>query len=157
VYVPGNLQLANTMTPYRTRPATAEDEPFLYDCYRRTMHDYVERTWSWNEDFQRLSFAEHLPWRRFQIISVGSAAIGGACVVCAPDGVELEMLVIDPRFQRQGIGSDFVATLMRRAHEHGRSVSLRVLKVNPAKALYDRLGFIVVGEDAATYEMRSRP
>ena len=88
---------------------------------------------------------------------VGSAAIGGACVVCAPDGVELEMLVIDPRFQRQGIGSDFVATLMRRAHEHGRSVSLRVLKVNPAKALYDRLGFVVVGEDAATYEMRARP
>jgi ribosomal protein S18 acetylase RimI-like enzyme len=45
----------------------------------------------------------------------------------------------------------------RRAHEHGPSVSLRVLKVNPAKALYDRLGFIVVGEDAATYEMRARP
>ena len=34
---------------------------------------------------------------------------------------------------------------------------MRVLKVNPAKALYDRLGFVVVGEDAATYEMRARP
>ena len=45
----------------------------------------------------------------------------------------------------------------RRPREHGRSVSPRVLKVNPAKALYDRLGFIVVGDDAATYEMRARP
>jgi hypothetical protein len=31
------------------------------------------------------------------------------------------------------------------------------MKSNPAKALYDRLGFIVVGDDAATYEMRARP
>jgi hypothetical protein len=60
------------------------------------------------------------------------------------------MIIIDQRIQRKGIGSDFLADLLFRARREQRSVALRVLKVNPARTLYQRLGFVVVGEDAET-------
>src|ERR1700694_1787400 len=76
------------------------------------------------------------------------SAVGAACVLDTSSGIDLEMVIIDPRFQRMGIGSDFVANLLRRAHNDRRRIRLRVLKVNPAKALYERLGFVAVGEEA---------
>ena len=145
------------MPRYQTRPAKQEDEPFLYACYKQTMREYIEQTWGWNEEFQKASFAEHLTWRRFQIISIGPMAVGGACVLESPSCIELAMIIIDQRFQRRGIGSDFLADLLFRARQERRPVAVRVLKVNPARTLYQRLGFVVVGEDAETIEMRAEP
>ena len=53
-------------------------------------------------------------------------------------------------------------TLARRAvarlgEESGVRLSLSVLKVNPALALYKRLGFRVVGETGYSYEMQNGP
>jgi ribosomal protein S18 acetylase RimI-like enzyme len=146
-----------SMLQYQTRPADHRDEPFLYACYKRTMRRYVERTWGWNEEFQRASFIEHLPWQRFQIIMVGSIAAGAACVLDTPSAIDLEMIIIDPKFQRMGIGSEFLANLLRHARKNQRRIKVRVLKVNPARALYERLGFVVVGEDAGTVEMQAEP
>jgi GNAT superfamily N-acetyltransferase len=148
--------IANQMTRYETRPAKREDEMFLYACYKQTMLEYVEQTWGWNEEFQRASFIEHLPWQRFQIITIGSIAVGGACISESDSCIDLEMIIIDRRFQRMGIGSDFLTDLLRRARKTQRPVALRVLKVNPARWLYQRLGFVVVGEDAELIEMRAR-
>jgi len=145
------------MPQYQTRPARQDDETFLYQCYKRTMHDYVEQTWGWSEEFQRASFVEHLPWQRFQIITVGSIAAGAACILDTSSGLDLEMIILDAQFQRLGIGSDFLTNLMRRARDDRRPVRLRVLKVNPAKAFYQRLGFVVVGEDAGSIEMQADP
>lgn len=145
------------MPQYSTRPAQRLDEPFLYTCYKRTMHEYIEQTWGWNEEFQRTSFIEHLPWHRFQIITVGSISVGAACLVESTSAIDLEMIFIDPQFQRKGIGTDFVVKLLLRARNSRRYVRLRVLKVNPARALYERLGFVAVGQDSATVEMQAEP
>jgi hypothetical protein len=77
-------RVADQMPQYQTRPAKQEDEPFLYACYKQTMREYVERAWGWNEEFQRASFVEHLPWQRFQIIAIGPIAVGGAVRDIAP-------------------------------------------------------------------------
>jgi GNAT superfamily N-acetyltransferase len=142
---------------YQTRPATSEDEPFLYDCYKRTMRDHIQRTWGWNEEFQRSSFAQYLPWRRFQVIMLDSTPAGGACVLDTTSSMELELIVVDPPFQRLGIGSDLVTNLACRAQDRGVRLMLRVLRVNPAKALYERLGFVTAGGDDHTIEMQAVP
>jgi ribosomal protein S18 acetylase RimI-like enzyme len=145
------------MPQYQTRPAEHGDEPLLYACYKKVMHEYVRQTWGWNEEFQRASFVKHLPWQQFQIIMVDSCAVGAAFVLDTPSGIDLEMIIIEPRFQRMGIGSDFVANLLRRAQNDRRRIRLRVLKVNPAKSLYERLGFVVVGEEAGIIQMQAEP
>jgi ribosomal protein S18 acetylase RimI-like enzyme len=143
------------MPTYTVRPARRTDEPFLYSCYKRTMFEYIEETWGWDEGFQSAAFRQHLPWQRFRIIIVDGNSVGAACVLETPDSIVLEMMMIEPEFQRRRIGSDFVAKLLDRARSEGRGVELRVMKINPAKAMYQRLGFEVVGEDAGTYEMQA--
>ena len=143
------------MPAYTVRAAQVTDEPFLYACYKRTMLEYIEPTWGWDEEFQSAAFRQHLPWHRFRIILVDTTPVGGACVLETADCTLLEMMKIEPQFQRRKIGSDFVARLLDHARREGRAVRLRVMKVNPAKAMYERLGFEVVGEDLGTYEMQA--
>jgi ribosomal protein S18 acetylase RimI-like enzyme len=76
-------------------------------------------------------------------------------VLQAADCIVLKMMMIEPEFQRYGIGSDFVARLLDHARSEGRVIKLRVMKINPAKAMYERLGFVVVSEDEGTYEMQA--
>jgi ribosomal protein S18 acetylase RimI-like enzyme len=44
--------------------------------------------------------------------------------------------------------------VLRAAEANALPVTLKVLKGNPAKRLYDRLGFEIVGEDDIQFYMR---
>jgi ribosomal protein S18 acetylase RimI-like enzyme len=140
---------------YTVRPAQPTDEPFLYACYKRTMYEYIEQTWGWDEGFQSVAFRQNLPWQSFRVIMIDGTSAGAACLLETTDHMVLEMMMIEPTFQRRGIGSDFVAKLLDHARNESRGIKLRVIKINPAKAMYERLGFVVVGEDADMYEMQA--
>ena len=47
-----------------------------------------------------------------------------------------------------------IGELLAEADERNVQVELRVLKVNPAKSLYERLGFAVFDETETHYRMR---
>ena len=66
----------------------------------------------------------------------------------------VRMIFLLPEFQDQGIGSALLCREADRARKTGKSLELKVVKSNPAKLLYDRLGFVVVEQDNATYHMR---
>jgi GNAT superfamily N-acetyltransferase len=59
-----------------------------------------------------------------------------------------------PAFQNRGVGSIILNRLLANAAAKGKPVELSVLKNNPARRLYDRLGFAVVSEDEMKYFMR---
>jgi hypothetical protein len=42
------------------RPADASDKNFLWWLHRATMREYVDKTWGWNDDWQRQRFDEVL-------------------------------------------------------------------------------------------------
>jgi hypothetical protein len=55
----------------------------------------------------------------------------------------------------QGFGAALLRQVQASATTRGLPVRLNVLKVNPARALYERLGFVVVREDDARWSMES--
>jgi ribosomal protein S18 acetylase RimI-like enzyme len=63
---------------------------------------------------------------------------------------EVSMAVI-PDYRNQGIGSKLLSHLL--ASEKYEALSLSVSAQNPAKKLYDRFGFKVVGEKGGSYTM----
>jgi ribosomal protein S18 acetylase RimI-like enzyme len=69
----------------------------------------------------------------------------------------LVQVQVVPERQGQGLGAALVNCILRRAREDGYPVMLDVLKGNPAKRLYERLGFVVTGEEERTYLMRWTP
>jgi len=62
-------------------------------------------------------------------------------------------LAVKVDYQGRGIGTAVIEELNRQAGECGLPLTLSVLKGNPAKALYDRLGFIVTKEEDTRYWM----
>ncbi|HFD3591023.1 N-acetyltransferase [Vibrio parahaemolyticus] len=68
----------------------------------------------------------------------------------------LVQIQIHPNYQNQNIASSLISMLIGKANLTGSSVGLSVLKVNPAKHLYSRLGFVTVGENELEYLMQHK-
>lgn len=60
---------------------------------------------------------------------------------------------IHPDFQNNGLGSKVISLIIEKANALQQSVSLSVLKQNPARFLYFKLGFLIVGEDSHEFLM----
>jgi ribosomal protein S18 acetylase RimI-like enzyme len=70
------------------------------------------------------------------------------------DEVELVQVQLDPKFQRKGIGQQVIKSVIENALNQKKKVSLSVLKQNPAKVLYQRMGFKIIGEDDSSFIMQ---
>ena len=67
--------------------------------------------------------------------------------------VRLPAIAISPEMQGQGLGAGLLRDLFATAAGHGLPIRLQVLRFNPARHLYERLGFAVVGETPTHYLM----
>ena len=75
-----------------------------------------------------------------------------------PREVFLGRIALRPDWQGQGIGTNLVRDIVRRAEAVGRATSLYVLRTNKrAQALYERLGFRVFGGDEHRRYLRWEP
>jgi len=139
------------------RPATQQDGPFLYRLLKATMQEYVAQTWGWDEEWQQAYF-----WARFdpahrQIIVRDGQDIGVLTVEEHADEILLSQIYILPGYQGQGVGTALIRSVLQRGAALRLPVRLRVLKVNPARRLYERLGFAVTAETEERCFMEARP
>ncbi len=141
---------------YSVRLATATDSAFVYHLHRSTMQDYVAQTWGeWNEDFQARMFTQWFEPSQFQIVVVDGQDVGLVSVERRPTELFLRTIEILPEYQNRGVGSAVIKAVLAQARAEAVPVSLQVLKVNPARQLYERLGFSVVGETTTHYLMQT--
>lgn len=139
----------------KLRPATEADVARLYRIHREALGPYVRATWGWDEEFQSSHFREHFDPAKREVIECEGELVGSIDVEELPDRLVLGTIEIEPRHQRQGIGTRLITQLFDRALSLGLPVHLRVLKCNPARQLYERLGFAVTGEAGAHVLMRT--
>ena len=143
------------MDVIETRTATEADFDFLVDVHRQTFQVYVEQLWGWDAAGQRAALYEDFQQFPFEIICYRGEAVGMMSVAHQSDALFPHYIAILPTAQRRGLGTQLVRRLMHKAFEQQLSVTLIVLKVNPAKAFYERLGFKVTGDDEYRYFMAS--
>jgi ribosomal protein S18 acetylase RimI-like enzyme len=89
------------------------------------------------------------------VIELSGRRIGCQWVRRHPDAVELVRLWILPEAQGQGVGTLLVRRLLAEAGRSRLKVRLRVMKVNRARHLYQRLGFRIIGESETHYQMEA--
>jgi ribosomal protein S18 acetylase RimI-like enzyme len=143
------------MARYTLRPATDADYDFLYDLHRRTMRESIARIWGWDGAWQAAHFQRHFAPDDYRIVVADGRDAGRVAVVWRAGEVELSNIQILPEYQGRGLGTAIVADLLAGARARGLPVVLQVLKGNPARALYERLGFTITGETATHYRMRA--
>jgi ribosomal protein S18 acetylase RimI-like enzyme len=146
------------MTELRLRPAVVDDFDLLYQIHRDALGKYVEQTWgSWDEGWQAQKFREDFDVTHRQVIEWDGKVIGYLEVAEKQDCIRLADIRIAPDFQRRGIGTRLIRGVLERAAARGLPVTAAVLRVNPARRLYERLGFEVVDSTQTHYRMASRP
>lgn len=92
-----------------------------------------------------------------QIITWGCQSIGLMKLARDAPDWHLIQIQLDPAAQGQGIGGALLAGVIAEAKAAGVSLRLGVLRANPARRLYERLGFRTVNEGPHEYEMRLLP
>jgi ribosomal protein S18 acetylase RimI-like enzyme len=143
---------------YTLRAVTAEDEDWLYELNRAALGSYVEQIWGkWDELWQRQYFHEHFDPGVSRIVVYRGQDVGILRVEERIADVAMAVIELLPAFQRMGIGTTVISEVRADAHRRHLPVVLQVFKVNPARRLYERLGFVVSGETATHYQMIARP
>lgn len=135
------------------RPATDADIPSLLALRRETMDVWLDASGA------RMSDETHLARLMYcfdcaDVLLRDGEPIGLLKVQRAPGVWEIVQMQIGSRYQGKGIGRLVLQELLAAADLVRVEVRLGVLKPNPARRLYERLGFVVVGGDAEEYFMR---
>jgi ribosomal protein S18 acetylase RimI-like enzyme len=138
---------------YTLRPATWAEFDFLFELRVQTMKEYVEATWGWDQADQLMRFKLHFDPRQVQIIELDGRDVGELGQEAWPSHLYLNSLYILPAYQRRGLGTAILQEMQRQATAAGLPIRLQVLRVNPARRLYERLGFVVTRETTSHYEM----
>jgi GNAT superfamily N-acetyltransferase len=139
------------------RQATERDVDFLWWLHGATMRTYVEAIWGWDEAVQRELFQERFDPARLQIVERAGEAIGYISVERREHSIFLSAIEVEPDSQSQGIGTRLIRDLQDEAERQGIPVRLRVLQGNPARRLYERLGFAATGETETHIMMNWQP
>lgn len=143
------------MSPtYSLRQATADDYDFLYELHRASMREYIEPIWGWHEDWQAEYFQKKFDPANRKIVEVNGEDVGVVVVERRSDVLYLSLIELLPKYQGLGIGSMILESLKVEAHSIGLPLALHVLETNqPARRLYERLGFHIVSAESVRYYM----
>lgn len=107
------------------------------------MRSYVEKTWGiWAPRLQRKTVSDSFDTQTHRIICRSGERIGILASSSHDSHVQLEKIYLLPAHQNQGVGSSLILQLMQHATQQRKPLRLRVLRVNPARRLYERLGFV---------------
>lgn len=139
------------------RPATPEDDAFLFDVYCSTKQDQVaalpnpslashflriEYT-AQNRRFE-LRFPGHERW----VVLVDGEPAGRLYLHRSPSLLQVVDLTLLPEHRSQGLGTRLMRLVLDQAAAAEQAVTLRVSRSNPrAASLYDAIGFRLVTED----------
>ena len=130
------------------RAATPDDTLFAERVYFETQRWIIDQLFGWRGDeVERVKFLLHYVPSRSHIIVISGQEAGFMQVLQTYSYVELEQIYLLPAFQRQGIGSEIIGTLIAQASGQGKPLRLSTAKINLARALYERLGFHITNED----------
>jgi ribosomal protein S18 acetylase RimI-like enzyme len=143
------------------RPVEPSDERFLAALYASTRERELALV-PWTDE-QRAAFV----WSQFQAQSAHYAGYEGAAYSVVevdgepagrlylarwPEEVRVVDIALLPAFRGRGIGTRLLRDVLAQAG--GRRVTIHVERDNPARRLYERLGFAPVpGEGGPVYDL----
>ncbi|MGF1766245.1 GNAT family N-acetyltransferase [Enterovibrio makurazakiensis] len=140
----------------RLRKALNSDISFLMSLRKLTMQQYLEAVGMPTSDEAHLTRINY-KFDCAEIITVSDIPVGLFKAEFIEDQNQwyLVQLQVHPDYQNRGIGYTVLERLLSCASESASRIRLSVLKTNPARDLYIRLGFEVVEQSDCEYIMEN--
>ncbi len=149
------------------RPIADEDLPFLFEVYGSTRAEELAPTgWPTEMKVQFLQqqftaqhdhYQRHYPDAEWLMIVRGADSVGRLYVEIWPSQIRLIDIAILPQYRGLGIGTAILSDLRDWASEKARPLTIHVEKSNPARSLYDRMGFSFLQENGVYDLLEWRP
>jgi ribosomal protein S18 acetylase RimI-like enzyme len=148
------------------RPSEAADRDFLLSVFGSTRDDELALI-PWTEadktafvvsqfDAQDSYYRQIYSDAEFLVVLADGERVGRLYLAGIEDALRVIDIALLPAHRRHGIGSALMSSITAIADREGRSVTLHVEPWNPAKHLYERLGFVSEGA-RGIYEFMRRP
>ena len=144
-------------TPVTLRPARAGDLAFCRRLYYEAMRPTIQLLFGWDEARQDAVFAQQWLVDEVTIIRQDDRDIGWLQSGGADGAIFVKQLYLDEAFRNLEIGTNVLQGVMDQAQRGRLAVTLAVVKDNPARRLYERLGFRVTHEDLYKVYLRRDP
>lgn len=140
---------------YSLRQAQESDLDFLIHLRQLTMTQYLEQVGMPTTKEAYLSRILY-EFEHAQIVMIDGQKAGLFKAKFYEQHNEwyLAQIQIHPNYQNQQVASRLIKDLIHTAHSCAINVTLNVIKTNPAKHLYERLGFVQVGENQFEFHMK---
>jgi ribosomal protein S18 acetylase RimI-like enzyme len=148
----------------RLRPRRDDDRPFLAMLYASTRqqemalidwNDDQKRAFlQWQFDAQTSHYDEQYDGADFLIIEQEGVSIGRLYIDRREDEIEVIDIALLPECRGSGLGSRLLHDVLGEAERSGKRVKIYVENFNPARRLYDRLGFQHVDTNGVYHIMR---
>jgi ribosomal protein S18 acetylase RimI-like enzyme len=148
------------------RPVAPADAAFLLRVFAGTREDELALT-NWDETTrdafvrsqaraQAAHYQAHWPDAEHSVIvlqqSEASQDVGRLWLYRRAQAVHVLDIALLPEWRGQGLGRQVLQHLMVEARAQGRAVTIFVEAGNPARRLYDRLGFLPEGQPEGVHQ-----
>ena len=139
---------------YACRKAEETDREAIYHLYRLVMRGFISDIWGWDGQWQQADFSTHFDPHGITLVFHDDELAGYSHVENRDSQLFIRMIVVDPHYQRQGIGKWLLESVIALAGKQSKSIGLEVFKINGvARAFYERHGFNVEGETPTSHVM----
>ena len=149
------------------RPITADDQEFLSDLYASTRQEEMALV-DWpaekKAEFLQMQFqAQHTFYMEqfkgaaFDLLVLNGQPIGRLYLDQRVDELRIIDIALLPDYRNQGLGSRLMKGILAEAEAAGLPVRIHVEHYNPARRLYQRLGFKEIETNGVYYLMEWTP
>ena len=137
---------------YIIRPATPADYWYCYRLTKRNMLELFTRHWG---GWVPAKFREGFHTNAVSVVVINGRRAGYLCVTHRKDGLYLDNIQLSPAMRGRGIGTSILKQLL--GGNPSSRIRLTTFADNPAKRLYERLGFVTTGRRGMTIKMTLDP
>lgn len=149
------------------RPVAPTDRSLLLRIYASTREEEMAAT-GWTaqrrRDFlesqfraQQRHFSQAYPQARMLVLELAGEPIGRLYWQWLADELRLIDIAVLPAWRGRGLGAQLIVALRQLAWERDLPIGLHVEVANPAQALYQRLGFTLIGQTGGHFRMHCAP
>ncbi len=137
------------MADIEFRKCEYDDCEFILGLKELCLKWYIEIIYGWDinvqREFTKKELDEHINDTR--IITYNNKDIGVTTFYEENGEYVVGLIMVHPDCQSMGIGSKIISEYIKIAEKDKKSIVIKTYKLNPAKKLYERLGFKKYNED----------